>query len=211
MDKVYVLTNQAMPDLVKIGVTSSDDVETRMQQLDSTGVPLPFECYYAAEVEDATAVEKALHTAFTESRVRRNREFFEIDPNRAKVIIELLAVRDVTPREQVVEFAQDTDALVRNANKRGLFSFESADVPVGAILNFSRDESRTATVLDDNNIAYDGEETSLSRSALKIMHELGYNWKTIDGTSFWLYQGQTLNERRRELREAQEDAQRSSN
>ena len=208
MDKVYVLTNQSMPDLVKIGVTSSEDVETRMKQLDSTGVPLPFECYYAAEVEDAAAVERALHSAFTDSRVRRNREFFEIDPNRAKVIIELLAVRDVTPREQVVEFAEDTDALVRNANKRGLFSFQSAGVPVGAVLNFSRDEARTATVLDDNNIAYDGEETSLSKSALKIMHELGYNWKTVDGTSFWLYQGQSLKELRRERQEEQQDAQR---
>ena len=49
---VYILTNEAMPDMVKIGITSTT-VEERMKSLQSTGVPLPFTCYYAAEVEDA--------------------------------------------------------------------------------------------------------------------------------------------------------------
>jgi hypothetical protein len=49
---VYVLTNEAMPGLVKIGRTT-DGVEARISQLSvATGVPLPFECYYAAEVPD---------------------------------------------------------------------------------------------------------------------------------------------------------------
>jgi hypothetical protein len=39
---VYVLTNEAMPGLVKIGLTT-DSVEARLTQLSShTGVPLPF-------------------------------------------------------------------------------------------------------------------------------------------------------------------------
>ncbi len=196
MDKVYVLTNQAMPGLIKVGITGAEDVETRMKSLDQSGVPLPFECYYAAEVEDAKAVEKAIHAAFDELRVRKGREFFELDPNKAKVIIELLAVRDVTPREEVVASVDDTEALLK---RKGRFRFSQAEVPVGATLTFSRDESQTATVIDDNSIAFRDHQTSLSHSALEIMRELGYNWKTIDGTSFWLFDGQTLNERRREV------------
>ena len=207
MDKVYVLTNQAMPGIIKIGITSAEDVESRMRSLDQTGVPLPFECYYAAEVEKASDVEKALHSAFDDMRVRQNREFFRLDPYRAKVIIELLAVNDVTPREQVVSSAEDTEALVKSANKPGLFRFSSANVPVGATLNFSRDENQTATVLDDSNIEFNGERTSLSRSALQIMQGLGYNWKSVDGVSFWLYEGQTLRDRRRELEELESEAQ----
>ncbi|NBO92714.1 MAG: GIY-YIG nuclease family protein, partial [Planctomycetia bacterium] len=47
-DIVYVLTNEAMPGLIKIGLTS-DSVESRLTSLSShTGVPLPFECYFAA-------------------------------------------------------------------------------------------------------------------------------------------------------------------
>ena len=58
---VYSLTNPAMPGLVKIGRTDGIGMESRLRQLDTTCVPLPFECFYAVEVEDAQKVEKALH------------------------------------------------------------------------------------------------------------------------------------------------------
>ena len=58
-----MLTNPAMPNLIKIGFTSSEDVKSRMAQLYQSGVPLPFECVYAARVNDYEKVEKALHMA----------------------------------------------------------------------------------------------------------------------------------------------------
>ena len=53
---VYILTNQSMPDTIKIGIT--DNLERRIRELDNTSTPLPFECYYAVEVQDAKAIEK---------------------------------------------------------------------------------------------------------------------------------------------------------
>ena len=47
---VYLLTNPAMPDLVKIGMTTQEDIDKRMKKLFTTGVPLPFECQYARKV-----------------------------------------------------------------------------------------------------------------------------------------------------------------
>ena len=47
---VYILKNESMPEYVKIGFTHGD-VKERLRQLDRTGVPLPFEVYYAATVE----------------------------------------------------------------------------------------------------------------------------------------------------------------
>ena len=44
---VYVLTNPAMPGLLKIGSTTQEEVDTRMKQLYSTGVPVPFDCAIA--------------------------------------------------------------------------------------------------------------------------------------------------------------------
>ena len=55
---VYVLTNPAMPNMVKIGKTTRN-VELRLADLYSTGVPLPFECEYAAKVRDVDKTEKA--------------------------------------------------------------------------------------------------------------------------------------------------------
>lgn len=71
---VYILTNESMPDFVKIGFTHGD-VEERIKQLDRTGVPLPFEIYYAANVEHAEKEEKWLHSIFADRRARDSREF----------------------------------------------------------------------------------------------------------------------------------------
>jgi hypothetical protein len=201
MGIVYVLTNEAMPGLVKIGITESGLPE-RMLSLDSTSVPLPFECYYAARVEDSAMTEKALHTAFGDHRVRPSREFFELDPYRAKAVLELLAVEDVTPRDEIVGSEEDSDALEKARSHswmRPIFRFSLAHIPVGATLTFSRAAEHTALVVDERVIQFRGQETSLTGAAKVIMAELGYNWRTMSGPSMWLYEGKTLDERRREF------------
>ena len=55
---IYVLANPAMPKLVKIGKTGRG-VETRLNDLYTTGVPLPFECACAARGEDMTPAMQA--------------------------------------------------------------------------------------------------------------------------------------------------------
>ena len=48
---VYVLTNEAMPGLVKIGYTT--DLKRRIKELSQpSGIPAPFECFFAVEVEN---------------------------------------------------------------------------------------------------------------------------------------------------------------
>ena len=96
---VYVLTNPAMPGIVKIGMTDRN-VKLRMAELYSTGVPLPFECVAALEVADqqASRVEDALHSAFGPHRINASREFFRIDPDQVEALLEILPGKDVTPR-----------------------------------------------------------------------------------------------------------------
>ena len=47
----YFLINEAMPGYIKIGKTKTS-VGQRMLELDKTPVPLPFQYYCAAKVED---------------------------------------------------------------------------------------------------------------------------------------------------------------
>ena len=50
---VYAFTNVAMPGLIKIGRSSRDRLEKRLADLSNpSGIPVPFECLYAAEVDD---------------------------------------------------------------------------------------------------------------------------------------------------------------
>ncbi len=205
MSFVYILTNEAMPGIVKIGITSVG-IPERMQSLDGTSVPLPFDCYYAARVEDMTRVERALHTAFGEHRVRAGREFFYLDPYRARAVLELLALEDVTPREDVIQEASDREALDQARRMRPRFEFSLAGVPVGAELVFARGEGITATVVDNRHIAFRGEVMTLSAAAGFILTEMGLRTPGatgslsagVAGPLYWLYEGMTLDERRRE-------------
>ena len=67
---VYVLTNPAMPDLVKIGKTTRD-ISLRLSDLYTTGVPLPFECEYAAKVKYVDQTEKSFHLGLKKDTVKK--------------------------------------------------------------------------------------------------------------------------------------------
>lgn len=198
MTFVYVLTNEAMPGLIKVGQTSAD-VSDRMVGLDSTGVPLPFECYYAVRVRDANAVEKALHVALGDHRVRNSREFFRCDPIRAKAVLELVALEEVTPSELKTENPDDAAAIEETRKMRPTFRFSLADIPIGAKLTFARDSSIEARVVSDKEIEFEGETTSLSAAALIVIRRMGYKWGSVPGPQWWVYEGQTCSERRHEV------------
>lgn len=189
---VYVLTNPAMPGLTKIGFTTS--LEQRLRSLDTTGLPLPFECFYAAEVSDCRRIEKALHEAFDDHRVRKSREFFRLSPEKPRAIIRLLAIREVTPGHDVVETQDDQRALNEERNRRSGFRFDLVGISPGATLVSVFDDAVTATVLDNRYISFKGTRTSLSASALQVAHDQGLLWTSIRGPAYWKYEGRPLSE-----------------
>lgn len=193
MGIVYLLTHDAMPDLVKIGRTDAS-LEDRMKSLNNTSVPFGFRCYYAAEVVDAVDVERRLHQAFEDFKV--GKEFFELHPIRAQKILEMVATRDATPKTEVVVDKEEEEQLVKNEQRRHLrrFSMFRIGLKVGDVLTFARNESITATVSSDTEITYEGEVQSLSSAALLAIRKCGYNWKTIPGPIFWMFNGQPLKE-----------------
>lgn len=188
---IYILINEAMPGYVKIGRTV--DLEQRIRSLDNTSLPLPFECFYACTVNDACFVEKQLHDTFLDYRVRSNRVFFTVSPERVVSVLQLAEIENVTPGQDYVETDEDQQALNRAKKRRSVFNFEMVDIPVGAELCFIDDENIKAKVLDARNIEFDGEVTSPSAAAQKIR---GTEYP-LQGTVYWLYEGETLDERRR--------------
>lgn len=76
---VYVLTNVAMPWLVKIGSTTADPFQRAAALSGTTGVPLPFTVELYGEFMDCRAVEKQIHSMMDGFRVSANREFFGLD------------------------------------------------------------------------------------------------------------------------------------
>ncbi|MFV0642958.1 MAG: GIY-YIG nuclease family protein [Sphingomonadaceae bacterium] len=190
---VYILTNEAMPGFVKIGLTRQDDVSARMKQLDNTSIPMPFELHYAARVNDCAKLERTLHFVFGESRARRSREFFKINPDLAKAIIELVAVDQIqlTDEEQSIDAAERME-INEARQRREVRTFRTLNIPNGAELVFLKDSEITCTVTGARTVLFRGDEMSPSAAALKTIHEMGYDWKSVSGMDYWTYRGHKL-------------------
>jgi len=187
---VYVLSNPAMPGLVKIGKTTQADVKLRMNQLYTTGVPVPFECVYAIEVNDCSKVESALHIAFGPSRINPNREFFKIDSEQAIAILKLLGQNDVTPQvsadlnSNVSQAEKDSGKKLK---KRPRLDFSEMKIAPGSILLF-KDGNTTVEVKDNKKVVYNGEVISLT-AATRDLLDIDYS---VQPSPHWMYEGKLL-------------------
>lgn len=197
---VYVLINQAMEGYIKIGKTT--DLVKRLKSLDNTSLPLPFECHYAAEVQDMDFVESTLHDVFGDHRVRKNREFFEVSPERVVSALKL------TPHQVVAvhpDYDDHTDEqAVQNAKeRRSVFNFKMVDVGAGATLTFSRNRDVNCTVVDNRSVEFQGAVMSLSNAALKALTQEGVHWQSAQGANYWQLDDETLLERRERFERAE--------
>ena len=104
---IYVLTNRAMPGVVKIGRTERDPSD-RARELRTTGVPSPFELVHSSLVDDCESVEKHIHRLLAERGVRflPDREFFEVSSTDAIELIELVARQSI---ESIVDFSRSSE------------------------------------------------------------------------------------------------------
>lgn len=101
---VYILTNEHMPGLVKIGRTTRD-VGQRANELFQTGVPSPFIVADAKLSPDCELLEIQMHEHFWDSRVGDNREFFKVDAEEA--CLQLWRLLYFQVNDWLVEFLND--------------------------------------------------------------------------------------------------------
>lgn len=191
---VYVLTNPAMPGLVKIGRTTREDPQVRMNELYSTGVPLPFECAIAKQIEDGRAdqLEQALHTAFRPDRVNSSREFFAISIDRVKALLCAWPGTDVTPQvnqETEALKAEEREAVKKFKSRRPNLNFIEMGIPVESLL-VSSETGEEATVIGPRRVRFRGEEVYLTRATqLALNVEYG-----IGPIPHWTFNGRPLQE-----------------
>ena len=84
---VYVLSNPSQPGLFKIGYTSNTPEERARQLSNATGVALPYEVEYAYSCWNGLELEKDIHERLSEYRLSNQREFFQVDLEEAKEVI----------------------------------------------------------------------------------------------------------------------------
>ena len=195
-----------MPDYIKIGKTSRDDVKQRLKGLsDSSGIPAPFECLYAAEVADATKVEKALHKAFDVDRPNKRREFFTTSPERIITLLKAHEITDMTPTTQKIldEITEPEDKSAQKrvgayARRNPWWTFSELDIEPGAELVHVDDSTIKCTVVDgEQSVRYEGKIFS---SLTELLRELGlYGEGAHTAPRQFAYNNESLRQRRKRL------------
>ena len=189
---VYVLSNPAMPGLVKIGKTARGSVDVRLSELYSTGVPVPFECEFAGRVADESKVEKAFHLAFGPYRLNPKREFFQIEPEQAIALLELMITEDVTPQLQEEAASVDTEsksASTKLKSQRPKQNFIQMGLEVGSRLSFTTLDAE-CFVESESKVKYENEILSLTALTKRLLQ----SERAVRPSPYWLYNGRKLSE-----------------
>lgn len=100
---VYVISNNAMPDLVKVGF-SSKDPDLRASELNHTGSPHPYVVDYEVLTEHPRDIEQQVHRKLSE--YREGREWFRCTPEFA-----VSAVQQIVGDGAIVESFKRVDRL----------------------------------------------------------------------------------------------------
>ena len=223
---VYILTNPSLDGWVKIGMSTRNNIEDRLAELNRpANIPLSYRAYAIYEVERPQEVEKHIHNLFdiidenlharetlSSGRIRE-REFFRISPERAFAVFKVVSqlrkdencLKLIEPNAEQLEEEQIAEQTVR----RPSFKFSMLQIPVGTELRFLYDESCICKTLDANNkIEYEGNDYTLSGLARKLLIEK-QGWRddaSVAGPRYFTYQGNTLADLRnmQEREEAEE-------
>lgn len=77
---LYVISSPSLPNLVKVGVSRRESPWTRVRELSSSSLPIPFKAHCFVFSDDCFELESAMHKYFDAQRVNKDREFFAITP-----------------------------------------------------------------------------------------------------------------------------------
>jgi hypothetical protein len=207
---IYILTNPAFPQYVKIGY--AHDLEKRLKQLNrSETIPYAFRAYAIYEVE-SELTDKDLHALIDsinpELRTienfdgkKRVKEFYAMAAEEAYHLLECIAkisgttdrLKRMKPEGHEIE-DENTAREVQESSRRGPFRFSMCGIVSGEEIEFVKDGTKRAVVVDDCHVRFANETTSLSALAkylLKCKHP-------VPGPQYFKYKDKVLADIRKE-------------
>jgi hypothetical protein len=193
---VYVVSNPAFPELIKIGMTGLDDFTKRLKQLYNTSVPFPFECHYAGRVQDRKKAEDALHDAFGPERENPNREFFRISKIERVVNLLKLFSEDITDKAvKLINGTSDEGDKKSGKNyqkkRRPRVNFFELGLQKGDVLIFNENGKKIEVkVFNERRIEFEGRVQSLTALTRDLLQ-----WQSDrQPTPYWAFEGRSLSD-----------------
>lgn len=181
---VYILVNQSMPGLIKIGRTLRDS-RMRARELSSTGVPTPFQVAFEIFADQHEALEEKIHYELADFRVNVTREFFRYPLDKAIELLlklskptqnstEQFVAEDVTTRlhEKYSEYMRADIVSVRIVQipNRVWLEITTEEEIDGYLVNQTIQRNDLAFIADTDD-AFFRPEDSVSVNANKLVND----------------------------------------
>lgn len=186
---VYILTNDCMPEWIKVGKTKN--IKKRLSDLYNTSVPLPFECfaYLSVPTEYIFQVEHGLHDLLGRS-YSKEKEFFRTT---ATNVLDFF--KNVSGYNKDFVLVEHPESEEEEKKKSKKTTFKLLSIPVGSELVYTSDSSIVVKTYDlDNKIIYNNEILSISAFVSNLK---GYN---VNGYKYFTYKDEVLFHRKKHLR-----------
>ncbi len=185
---VYILINQSMPGLLKIGKTTRNSRD-RARELSTSGVPTPFQVAFEIFSEDHEKLEHDIHRQLNDFRVATNREFFKYPIDKAICLLQELSAPPVDNNS--VYIAEDILQRLRENHSDDLKSnivavriVQTKDrvwleiTTENETAGYLRDQTIQRTDLGfivdiDDDINYFSPDSSVSDNALRFVDDFG--------------------------------------
>lgn len=185
MGYIYIMTNPALHDMVKIGYAAN--VETRRKQLSTTALPYDYEVYATYETPGKLE-DKKLHSLIDnlnpDLRVSKSREFYIMSPEDAYELLEAIAT--ISGSQERLKRMCETEKVESKLVRKPPVDFYKCGLKNGDKLVFNDDSNITVVVQSEHKVLYKDELTSLSAIAKDYY---GYS---VSGPSCFSYKGESL-------------------
>ncbi|MBI0277114.1 GIY-YIG nuclease family protein [Hafnia alvei] len=145
---VYILSNECMPGIYKIGMTNNHPSVRAKELSSATGVPVPFKVEAMFHCDNAAYSETEIHASLSDCRINESREFFQED---------LENLIGVCEGETQANSASGVQAL---ADRYEIISFENLD------------ELNLPALFDDIGINVFGDRLAIAERLIRLGAEL---------------------------------------
>lgn len=207
---IYILTNPAFPEYVKIGY--ADDLEKRLKSLNNSSVPMHFRVYAVYEVMERLTDKKVhmlIDSLNPDLRVidkfdgkESKREFYVMNAEDAYLLFDCIAkisgtnnrLKRMKPNGKEILEEEEARAIDENARRKP-FQFSLCGIHAGDEVTFIDNESIVAKVVDDKHVEYDGEQMSLTALAKKLYK----TDKPLAGPTYFKYKDEVLSDLRKRM------------
>ena len=210
---IYILVNPAFSNLVKIGY--ADNIEKRVKSLNrNSGLPDPYHVYATYKVKkrlEDLKLHDLIDSLDSDLRHSKNREFYEMAPEKAYRI--LSAIAQINGDDDLLvlnplndDFFKPNDdskcEVSLHKSQRSPLTFSMIGIKEGEQICFIEDPSIVAVVNGDRTVEFEGETWTLSGLTKELKRRNGTMkdiTETYQGGRHFTYHGKRLTNIRKEV------------